>query len=273
MKAIFAAGRVGKPTKNSGKDKNSFEAVNYILTLKDKDKHDIGARVAAVYRDLDDLPAVKDMTAADRKRIAKHIDEPSKLKLGNRGSHFQHHVICAPSGASLNKFLVGVKKAIKDFVKASGGGRYVAAVHVDCKHPHAHIIIDNFFKETCKRRNFNDDAPLSMEQVRSFDFTDVFEEGRSSKIDKVQAPTKKNFAQKLHAEMLRLGGIKNMPNEFEGWQKKLKRGRRDVVWECIERPTLKIRTQTAFKLAEKELEAEVTPPAEPLVNSFWGGIE
>ncbi len=131
--------------------------LNYILTLKKGDRvdkvMDLNARVGAVIvsEDLEDLDMTnyKDRAKAGRKIEAltrNYAKTKHTRKRGRKSSarHREHYTISAEAGEDHKEFEIRLKKALPELCKELKINTFVCAVHVDCKHPHAHIICDAF---------------------------------------------------------------------------------------------------------------------------------
>jgi len=131
--------------------------LNYILTLKKGDRvdktMDLNARVGAVIVS-DDLKDLDMNDHRDRGKAAKQIETWTRdyaktkntRKRGRKSSarHREHYTISAAAGEDHKDFEARLRKALPELCKDIQIKTFVCAVHVDCNHPHAHIICDAF---------------------------------------------------------------------------------------------------------------------------------
>lgn len=131
--------------------------LNYILTLKKGDRvdkgMDINARIGAVIVS-DDLQGLDMTNHKDRASAGRKIETWTRnyaktkhtRKRGRKSSarHREHYTISAEAGEDHKDFEVRLKKALPELCAELNINTFVCVLHVDCKHPHAHIICDAF---------------------------------------------------------------------------------------------------------------------------------
>jgi len=122
----------------------ALASIKYILTLKggtEEDKvGDLGARVGGIWKS-DDLQGIDQ---SDHKALAKKIEAPTRLFCSKGGRHRDHLVLSVPTGESVEAFRLRVPQALEDLQQELQIKTYVAALHVDCAHPHLHIVCDAY---------------------------------------------------------------------------------------------------------------------------------
>lgn len=152
MKALLRIQRTGV---------NAQPAINYILTLKggqkaERDK-DVNARVGSIHIS-DDLKDVDLSTPVGRKEASERIEAwdiycktKHTIKTDKRGNKKrircrkrEHITISALLGESHAEFEDRLVKSLPQLTKDLGIKTYVLATHIDCDHPHAHLVCEAY---------------------------------------------------------------------------------------------------------------------------------
>jgi len=153
----------------------ALASVRYVLTLKGgkgvEMAGDLGARVGQVWVSHD----LQGVDLKNHDEIAQRIEAPTRLWCSsNHGRHRDHFVLSSPSGASSEEFEALAPQMLEDLVKELEISTYLAVTHVDCLHPHVHVICDAYAPGVGRgqRRHFDKSALLdldSMEWTRAFE--------------------------------------------------------------------------------------------------------
>lgn len=231
MKVIFK-----KITRSRNSKRTASDTLKYVLAPAKADRVLCSSSLKP-YLGKDDL-----------RKVGKFLEAPSKNSCKRKGQNYCHVTVSTRVGEDPASFAERFTRYVKDLDTELGGMEYVAVVHTDTDHPHAHIVLDNYDRlrsldsKQGARRSFssNDLISPSLTKLRSMDYTDHFESSpkKEKKVVKKiikSAPTPEKLIITRLLELLRPVEeekdlakkkeiVKNLPAKIGDWTKVIRRG-------------------------------------------------